>query len=224
MRPRYMTATRSHSDQARPMSCVIRSSAEPARAPQAEQQVQHLRAHRDVERRDGLVADDRPPARARARSRSRRAGAARPRARADSGARSAPRARGPASSSAVAARSTRSPRAMPCMRSGSCTSSLTRMRGLSDWYGSWNTICTLRAQRARAAAVERRALEAQLTGARLLEAEQRARRASSCRSRTRRRRRAPRSGATRGRRRRARARRAPRRRNVTSSRAPRPAA
>ena len=49
------------------------------------------------------------------------------------------------------------------------------MRGLSDWYGSWKTICSLLPQRAHAGAIERRALEAQLAGARLLEPEQRAR-------------------------------------------------
>ena len=84
------------------------------------------------------------------------------------------------------------------------------MRGLSDWYGSWNTIWSLLPQRAHAGAVERarpRSAARRRSAARGRAA---CARASSCRSRTRRRRRAPRSGATRGRRRRARARLRPR--------------
>ena len=106
---------------------------------QIEQQVDHLRLDRDVERRDGLVGDDeRRLERERAREpdalplaaaelvrilRGRRPGRARR-------ARRAARTR--------ARRSSRLPSLW--MTSGSSTMSPTRMRGLSDEYGSWNTI------------------------------------------------------------------------------------
>ena len=113
---------------------------EPARAPQPEQQMQHLRAHGDVERARPARRRRGPRARARARWRSRRAGAGRPTARADSGPRSARRVR---------ARRPRAPsRRAGCARlrpSPACAAAPGRarppcMRGLSDWYGSWNTI------------------------------------------------------------------------------------
>ncbi len=50
---------------------------------QRAQQLQHLRLHRDVQRRGRLVGDQQPRARRRARSRSSRAGACRRRVRAD---------------------------------------------------------------------------------------------------------------------------------------------
>ena len=195
------------------MSCVIRSSARP-RARRSPSNRCSTWARTDTSSAETGSSHTIPAGSGASALAIATAGAARPRARADSGSRTARRAR---------ARRPRAPRraqhavarAMPCMRSGSCTSSLTRMRGLSDWYGSWKTICSFRRsvrvplrsrRRPRSAARRRSAARGRAACAP----------ASSCRSPTRRRRRAPRSGATRGRRRRARARLRPPRRKVTS--------
>ena len=147
---------------------------ETACAPQAEQQVQHLGAHRDVECRHGLVADDARPARERARWRSRRAGADRPRARADSGARSARQAR----ARRPRAPSPRATRARPShpLHAQRLLHELAHAHARVErlvWILEHHL--HLAPQRAHTAAIEGRALEAQLAAARLLEPEQRAR-------------------------------------------------
>ena len=58
IRPRYMTAMRSHSCQASDRSWVMNSSASSRDPLELEQHVQDLRAHGDVEHRDRLVADE----------------------------------------------------------------------------------------------------------------------------------------------------------------------
>ena len=119
MRPRYITAIRSHSAQARLRSWVMNSSASPrARAARAARagsaRAPRRRASRPARRRRSRRA------RARAPRRSRRAGAGRPRARAGSGRRSA-RASRPTSSSARATRAACSAFATPWTTSGSAT-------------------------------------------------------------------------------------------------------
>ena len=77
------------------------------------------------------------------RAQDRLAAAGRPRARADSG--SAARRAGRRDRRASTTFSSRSrPRASRCSRSGSPTISPHDMRGLSDEYGSWNTMCSSR--------------------------------------------------------------------------------
>ena len=112
---------------------------------QVDQQVDDLRLDVDVERRDRLVGDDEIRAPPPARARSRCAAAGRRRIRADS---VAPHWRGRPTSveQLVDARrgaAAASP-AMPWKRSGSARISPTVMRGLSDAYGSWKTICMRR--------------------------------------------------------------------------------
>ncbi len=107
------------------------------------QQVDDLRLHRHVERRDRLVADDQVGAR---RQRARDADAlALPagelvRIAADRVARQA----APCPAAARRARSARARAPMPKLISGSARMSRTFMRGLSDENGSWNTTCTRR--------------------------------------------------------------------------------
>ena len=143
IRPRYMTAIRSQSDQARLRSWVMKMQRQAAalaaarRAPRGSARARRRRASRPARRRSG------PPARARARRRSRRAGAGRPRARAGSG-------RGSARVEADVGHRPPDPlvvlglRRSPGRRSGSVTIAATRWRGLSVWYGSWKIICTRR--------------------------------------------------------------------------------
>ena len=57
-RPRYITTTRSLTYCTTARSCAMNSMVRPSCALQVEQQVQHLRLHGDVERRDRLVGDD----------------------------------------------------------------------------------------------------------------------------------------------------------------------
>ncbi len=57
IRPRYMTATRSHMWRTTDRSWAMNTSVRPKLALQVAQQVQHLRLDRDVQRRDGLVGD-----------------------------------------------------------------------------------------------------------------------------------------------------------------------
>ena len=113
---------------------------------QIHQQIDHLGLHRDVQRRDRLVGDDeRRIERERAREADALPLAAAELVRvADRGDRgSARRAR-----TARATRAWRSGlRSQPWMMSGSSTMAPTRMRGLSDEYGSWKTICMSRRAR-----------------------------------------------------------------------------
>ena len=118
---------------------------------QLDQQVEDLRAHRDVQRRDRLVAhQQRRPQRERAGDHDALPLAAGElvriaRARAPAAARPPPAAPPPA-------RAAPAPRAMPRTSSGSPTAAPTVMRGLSEVAGSWNTICTSRPHRAAACA------------------------------------------------------------------------
>ena len=150
----------------------------PGRAPacRPHEHLQHLRAHGDVERGDGLVADQRLGLeRHRARDHDALALAA-ARARAGSGPSSARPARGPPPRSAShGALDLLVPR---CRARGSRARSRTRLptvwRGLSDWYGSWKTICTRRRSGRRVGLRERLAVEQDLAAGRRLQAEQRA--------------------------------------------------
>ena len=125
------------------------------------QQVQDLRLHRHVERAGRLVADRSASARPPARARSRCAGAGRRKTRADSGiSSSGSRPTCFSSSSTRAAGAVRRCRATPSAAMPSSTISITRMRGLSELYGSWNMIWkSLRSGRSsprRAASPDRR--------------------------------------------------------------------
>ena len=142
------------------------------------QQVQDLGLDRHVERRDRLVAAPAAGVRARWRGRCRCAGAARRRTRAGSGRRrpaSAPRAR--AAPRPASRRRAASP--MPCMRPARRAIAPTVMRGSSEPYGSWNTICMSRRSRRSArgdSARHVRAVEAHRAGGRLEQPQDRARR------------------------------------------------
>ena len=115
---------------------------QPACAAQAEQKVEHLGAYGDVERRDRLVAHE-PCGLRCERARNRDALALPARELERIAVPEALRGRESRVLERVRARAgPLGPRDMLCMCSGSCTSSLTCMRGLSDWYGSWNTICS----------------------------------------------------------------------------------
>ena len=135
-----MTATRSHIAQASPTSWVMKISGGPARASTPSAGGSPGRAPRR-RGRHRLVADQ-----ALGPSTSAAAITTRWRWPPDSscGYRSQKRAAGrnPAFSSAAAAIAVRSsPRLpMPWICSGSWTSAPTVIRGLRDWYGSWNTI------------------------------------------------------------------------------------
>ena len=148
MRPRYITATRSHSDHASPTSWVI-SSSERARA-----------SRRSTSRRSTCVRTDTSSAETgsshtSASGSSARAAAITTRWRwppeSSCGKRFQKRSAGanPASCKAETPRRTRSsPDGMPTAASPSCTEAPTVRRGLSDWYGSWKISCTRR-RRAR---------------------------------------------------------------------------
>ncbi len=118
---------------------------------QVHQQVEHLRLDRDVERRHRLVGDDQPRDAASARGPRRSAGAARPRTCADN-AGSARAAARPAPSSPAPPRAAPAGRARVLIASGSSSSVPICLRGLSDAYGFWNTICTSGRSRLRVAA------------------------------------------------------------------------
>ena len=121
---------------------------------QVVEQVHDLRLDRDVERRDGLVGDDQPRVAARARARRRCAAAGRPRTRAGSGCSARARARRRPSAPARAAWRRRA--TVPWMTSGSAMIAPTRLRGLSEAYGSWKTICISRRSGRSARRVEPR--------------------------------------------------------------------
>ena len=87
IRPRYITATRWLMWRTTDRSCATNRIARPSSRCSSRQQVQDLRLHGDVERRDGLVGHDQLRVRAPAPRRSRRAAADRPTARADGGRR-----------------------------------------------------------------------------------------------------------------------------------------
>ena len=115
---------------------------------QVADEVQHCALDRDVQRRGDLVGDDARPAGPRGRGRLRRAGAGRRRA--------APgycAARSGASSTSSSSRTTSARRpAGPAARSRGMASAIEApivIRGSSDEYGSWNTICTRRRAPAR---------------------------------------------------------------------------
>ena len=124
---------------------------QPEVAAQLHEQVEHLRLDRDVERRDGFVADQ-------------EFGLDRERARdADAGALPAGelvriarlRSRDRARRGAASRRHSRRARAcgtMPCTTGASPTMSMTRMRGLSEAIGSWKIIWMLERALARACA------------------------------------------------------------------------
>ena len=155
----------------------------------------------------GSSAIDQPRARARARGRCRCAGAARRRTRAGSGRRA--RGRSPTSSiSSAPGRAISLARPAPWTRAARRSIAPTRLRGFSEAYGSWKTICISRRSRpqlAPASAVMSRAVELDRAGGELDRAAAAAARASTCRSPTRRPARASRPRAPRGRRRRPRA-------------------
>ena len=176
-----------------------------ARAAQAEQQVQHLRAHGDVERRDGLVAHE-PGRLGRERAGDRDALALAARQLVRVAVPEALRGREPGvlertrgAQHAVAARHALHAQRLLHELAHAHARVERLVRILEDHLHLPAQRCACRrgrARRPRSAARRRSAARARAACAR----------ASSCRSRTRRRRRAPRSGATRGRRRRARAR------------------
>ena len=108
---------------------------------QVAQQVEDLGADRDVERRDRLVQHDQPRRQRPARGRWRCAGAGRRRTRAGRDRPSAPAGR-PGRAAPARARRTSAGSIVSLVISGSAMMALTRMRGLSEAYGSWNTACT----------------------------------------------------------------------------------
>ena len=143
IRPRYITATRSHRCRTTARLCEMSSRVRPRLAAQVLEQVQDRGLHADVQRRHRLVghqqvrrqgqrpgdrdalplaAGELPRVGRAARRRS-----ARP-ARSAPGCRSPPRPRG----------------TMWCTRSSSCSMPPTVSRGFSDEYGSWKTIWTRR--------------------------------------------------------------------------------
>ena len=107
------------------------------------QQVDDRGLHRDVERRDRLVADDELRVAWRARGRCRRAASR----RRSSGGRSGRRSATAAAPGRAARR--RAPECPPSARGRSARSAArairrTVLRGLSDEFGFWNTICAMR--------------------------------------------------------------------------------
>ena len=115
--------------------------ASPSSRLQVGEQVEDLRLDRTVERGDRFVEHEQLGLARRARGRCRSVGVAHRTARAGS----APRARG----RGRRARTPRAPaspisRERPAICSGSATIARAVMRGSSDEYGSWNTICTRR--------------------------------------------------------------------------------
>ena len=142
--PRYITATRSQRNSTVARSCVMKRHEKPRSRWRSREQVQDRRLHRDVERRDRLVGDQHARLDDRARARARPAGAARPRARAGSGSAARCAAR-PCSNMRVDPRVERRAAA----RSGAAAAARRRcrrsvIRGLSDEYGSWKTMCSSR--------------------------------------------------------------------------------
>ena len=141
--PRYITATRSQRYSTVARSCVMKRHEKPRSLLQVAQQVEDRRLHGDVERGDRLVGDEQ---RRRDRERAREPDAlplpARELVRV-----AVPQLRPQAdrveqlahASVDVAARAT-----SRWMRSGSPTISPQVMRGLSDEYGSWKTMCISR--------------------------------------------------------------------------------
>ena len=191
--PRYMTATRSEMWRTTDRSWAMNRYDEPELVLQLLEQVDHAGLDRDVERRHGLVEDEDLRVAATARARCRRAGAGRRRTRAGSGScapdssRRAGRARARA-----AARSSRSSGRAPSAARRRCRRPV--MRGSSEAYGSWKTICSSwrkwRSELRAASSTPRPGSEP--SPASPSRAAARCVRASSCRSRTRRRRRASR--------------------------------
>ena len=139
--PPYMTATRSQTWRTVERSCEMKRYERPSRRCRSMQEVEDLRAHRDVERRDRLVADDqRRVGRERPRDRDALALAARelqraPLAEVGARARRARAARGRGRDASCASRRWSS-------TSGSATICSIVISGSSESPGSWNTICT----------------------------------------------------------------------------------
>ena len=150
-----MTATRSQTCRTTARSCETNRQAIAEARLQLDQQVEDLRAHRNVERGDRLVADE-------------QRGAQRQRAGDDDAlplaagklVRVALRVFRPAARRRRAAprraRAVRCRAAMPRTSRGSPIAAPTVMRGLSEVAGSWNTICALGAHGAQRAAHRRR--------------------------------------------------------------------
>ena len=127
---------------------------QPAVALQVGQQVEHLRLHRDVERRDRLVADD--EARLdRERPRDPDALALATGELVRDSASAYPGSSPTSSSSAATRRPTSAPRASRWISMPSATAAPTVMRGLSALYGSWKMICIRRRSAPQRGAVER---------------------------------------------------------------------
>ncbi len=104
------------------------------------EQVEDLRLHRDVERRDGLVADDQLRVQRRARGRRRCAAAGRPRTRAGSGCSARGSGRRRCEQLLHAPLDLRLGAELVHLRRASATMKPTRLRGFSDAYGSWKII------------------------------------------------------------------------------------
>ena len=139
--PRCITATRSATWRTTERSCAMNRYGEGEARLQVGEQVEDLRLDRHVERARPARRARGDPARARARGRCPHAAAARPTARVGSDAMcSAP---SPTSSKSSGTRAATSRRRL-ATTSGSATIAPAVIRGSSDAYGSWNTICTRR--------------------------------------------------------------------------------
>ena len=131
------------------MLCAIEEHREAEPLTQLGEQVEHGGLHRDVECRDRLVGDqDLGLERERAGDRDALALAARELARegVERARRQARRGRAARGSARRCGRAGTS----SCTRNSSASACCTVMRGLSDEYGSWKTICTRRRSAARA--------------------------------------------------------------------------
>ena len=142
--PRYITATRSQRNSTVARSCVMKRHEKPMLCCRSREQVEDRRLHRDVERRHGLVGDQE-----RRRDRQ-RPGEADPLALAAGELVRVAVAQLAAQADLVeelgrrARRASRPPRDAGAAAAARRRSAPHVMRGLSDEYGSWKTMCTSR--------------------------------------------------------------------------------